>query len=80
MDQVTRKEFIDLVARQDKADANQREMSKDIKQIRLDTHKLVEMYRTLSGGTQLLLSIGKLAAAFTAFATAIVVFKNWWFK
>jgi len=80
MDQVTRAEFIALVTRQDKADANQREMCNDLKQIRLDTRELVEMYRTLSGGTKLLITFGKVAASFTAVVGAIAVFKNWWFK
>jgi len=80
MEPVTRAEFAALVERQNQADAEQREMRQDIKQIRHDTHELVETYRTLSGGLKLLFLLGKIALAITAIAGAIAVFKNGWFK
>jgi len=80
MEQVTRAEFIALVARQDAADAEMREMRHDIKQIRHDTHELVETYRALSGGFKVLLWLGKAALAISAVAGAIAIFRNGWFK
>jgi len=80
MDQVTRAEFLALVARQDKADAEMRDMGRDIKQIRCDTHELVETYRALSGGYKVLRWLGGFAVITTAIATAFVNFKDGWFK
>jgi|GEM_PF-3015821 len=80
MQPVTREEMNAVIARQDQADADRREMRGDIKQIRSDTHELVETYRVLSGGFKVLLWLGKVALAVTAVTGAIAVFKNGWFK
>jgi len=76
MDQVTREEFSALVARQDDADAEMHEMGRDIKQIRIDTHELVETYRALSGGFKVLLWLGKVALAVSALVGAFAIFRN----
>jgi len=80
MEYVTREEFRVLIARQDALDDDIHEIRLDIKQVRNDTHELVETYRTLSGGLKLLLLLGKIAASLTAVAGAITIFRNGWFK
>jgi len=80
MDQVSREEFLKSVQRQDSIDVDLHAMRRDLEQIRIDTHELVETYRALSGGFKVLLWLGKIAAAVTAVVGAIAVFRNGWFK
>jgi len=80
MDQVTREEFAVLVERQDAADAEIHEIGRDVKQLRSDTHEIIEMFRALSGGFKLVLLLGKIAAAITAVASAFHAYRNGWFK
>jgi len=80
MDQVTREEFLALLARQGAIDDEIYAMRQDIKQLRDDTHEVVETFRTLSGGFRFFLWLGRIAAALTAIVGAIAVIKNGWFK
>jgi len=80
MEQVTRAEFLASVARQDSIDADLHAMRRNLEQIRIDTHELVETYRALSGGFKVLLWLGKIALAVTAIGGAIAVLRTWWFK
>jgi len=80
MNQVTRQEHQAVVERQNRADEEREEIRRDIKQIRCDTHEVVEMFRTLSGGFKFLLFLGKLSLAITACAGAISIFRKGWFQ
>jgi len=86
MQPVSRQELNAVIARQDAADADRREMRGDIKQIRHDTHEVVEMFRTLSGGFKVLQGLGALARPITYIAACIAaVYGAWpiikgWFK
>lgn len=83
MSDVSREEFAELVKRQDQAEQRDREMSRDIKQIRCDTAEVVETFKALAGGFKVLQGIGRLArpvgyiaAACTAVAVAWTKFKG----
>lgn len=78
MSDVSREEFIALVKRQDQAEQRDREMSRDIKQIRCDTAEVVETFKALAGGFKVLQGIGRLARPIGYIAGAVAAIVGAW--